>query len=175
MTDNVDVLTVRTITKQSRGPTRPSAREEHAFLAHLERLRWHGEPFCGHCRSPNVSRHRDRARPHLWQCRSCRRTFTVRTGTIFAGSKLDLLRWYVLIIITAKPSGPRIGSIRAARMLDMSQQTAYAIMRRIRQATGEDAALIAGIAASSTMTISTESPEGAKHGRWTAPVVTLAA
>ena len=59
---------------------------------YLALLRWPGGVVCPFCESTE-SRH---TRKHF-RCRSCKRRFTARTGSIFASTPIDLRRWFVVV------------------------------------------------------------------------------
>jgi transposase-like protein len=97
---------------------------------HLKRLRWPDGVTCPKCgaKQPGwiVTR-------HLWQCRACRRQFSVTAGTIFHRSHIDLPRWFVAIwLICHSPKG--ISAKQLERELGVSYETAWYMARRIRAA-----------------------------------------
>ena len=67
----------------------------------LEELRWHGEPECPYCGSKDVKNHGTYERGELeiprYQCKHCKRTFSVLTGTVFERHKLPLgVMFYII-------------------------------------------------------------------------------
>ena len=115
-----------------------------ACIAHLEALRWKGEPLCPYCGTWQVSRHREEGRDDRWQCQRCKKSFSVTVGTIFHKSHIDLQRWFLLIalMLSAKKG---LSSYQAARDLDLRRPTAWSMMHRIRKALADDGQLLAGI------------------------------
>lgn len=71
--------------------------DETAAVEFFERQRWGDSPGCPHCQSPNVykltRRKGGRNQRHLWRCRALGAQYTVRTGAIYAASKLPLRHW----------------------------------------------------------------------------------
>src|SRR5262249_49275510 len=66
-----------------------------------------------------------------WQCKSCAKQFSIKTGTIFQGSPLPLDKWLVGIwLLTNAKNG--ISSYELAASLVVSQQTAWFMGQRIR-------------------------------------------
>ena len=60
--------------------------------------RWPNGPICPECQSTNVqSGAKHKTMPY--RCRSCRVRFSVKTGTVMQGSKLDLQVWAIAIYI----------------------------------------------------------------------------
>lgn len=148
--------------KPGRQTTRELATPERnaRFLRTLERLRWGDQPRCPHCRSERIRERRLLRRGETFLvCLACSRQFTARTGTILNGSTLDLPRWFTMIALALRPSGnPPIGAKRAARLLGTPYDTTKRMWRRIRRATGEEAALLAAIADSCQISVSAPQP-----------------
>ena len=67
----------------------------------LEELRWHGEPECPYCHSKNVKKHGSYSKNSLeiprYQCKDCKKTFSVLTGTVFERHKLSLGEMFYII------------------------------------------------------------------------------
>lgn len=103
----------------------------------LEQQRWQGVPVCPHCGSTkNPYRVKSRGKftdIPSYRCseRECDLPFTVRTNSIFEGSKVELRKWYQAIyeISIAKKS---ISSIELAGRIGVSQKTGWFINHRIR-------------------------------------------
>ena len=65
--------------------------------------------------------------------RDCRRHFSVRTGTVFAHSKLPLQKWLLAAhLLTTARKG--VSSVQLARHLDVTRQTAWFLAHRLREA-----------------------------------------
>lgn len=106
----------------------------------LERLRWNGAPDrCPHCGTParcyylspahgssRRTRSGARSQRRVWKCGACRRQFSVLTGTVLQGTKIDLWAWITSVdsrargaTIEGAPTGGRYGLSReAARHVD---------------------------------------------------------
>ena len=95
--------------------------------------RWpDGNITCPHCNSDNIT-DQPRRKPQRFHCRSCRKYFSVRTGTVFQHSNIPLNKWAVAFYLYAShPKG--ISSIRLAEYLGVTQKTAWHMQRRIREA-----------------------------------------
>lgn len=67
-----------------------------------------------------------------YHCRSCRRKFTVRIGTIFEHSKIPLHKWLYALMFwrTDSPSG---GASDLSRRLDITYRSARLMMDRIEE------------------------------------------
>lgn len=104
-------------------------------IAHLEAVRWHGQPLCPYCGAERVSRNRDSSRgltAARWKCQRCLKSFSVTVGTIFHNSHIDLQRWFLLInlMLSAKNG---LSAMQAARDLDMRRPTVWSMMHRVRK------------------------------------------
>jgi transposase-like protein len=68
-----------------------------------------------------------------WNCRDCRKQFSVKNGTIFEDSPLGLDKWLpaLWLIVNAKNG---VSSCELARSLGVTQKTAWFMLQRIRLA-----------------------------------------
>ncbi len=104
--------------------------EESARL-YFENNRWNGKTYCAHCGSDDVSECKDHI-PMPYRCRSCRKHFSVRTGTVLAESRLPLQKWLMAIyMMTTARKG--IPSTQMARELGITQKSAWFLAQRIRE------------------------------------------
>lgn len=100
----------------------------------FEKQRWGGVPNCPHCGSKNVYMMKnaetgERQRDCRWRCRSCKKQFTVRTGTCLENSKVSLDSWR-RIVCDVESRG--VGSARhIQRLAGTSYKTALSIKKRI--------------------------------------------
>lgn len=116
-----------------------------AARQHLEALRWPEGPFCPHCGSFNATRlPAQRGRPTkahpegairsgVIQCNDCREQYSVTVGTVFESSKIGLHKW-VLATFLLCSSKRGISGHQLARMLGVTQKTAWFMSHRIREA-----------------------------------------
>lgn len=109
---------------------------ERACWQLLRRLRWPGGIQCPRCGERRIWRmhHRGRA---AYRCAACRRHFNVLTGTVLEDTRLPLSKWVLAVALF------RIGiSARAlAEELQVSRQTAWQLLHRLRRALADDALL----------------------------------
>jgi transposase-like protein len=114
----------------------------------LERLRWNGEPVCPHCGTISANHYFVSARSgtrqtangntsyrRLWKCRErgCRKQFSVLVGTIFESSKVPVSKWLLAIwMMNSAKNG--VSALEMHRQLGVSQQTAWFIGHRLREA-----------------------------------------
>jgi len=113
--------------------------DQEACIEHLEAVRWCDNPHCPHCGSIYVARKVENHRIGRWNCRGCKSSFNVLSGTIFEKTKIELQKWFLAIglIINAKKS---LSSHQLARDLELNQKTAWYMQQRIRAAMAADQA-----------------------------------
>lgn len=101
-------------------------KECHEYLINI---RWKGKIQCVYCESDKVYK---RSYGNGLKCRSCNKSFTVTTGTIFHSTKLPLLTWFMAItqILSAKKG---ISSLQLARVLKINKNTAWYMQSRLRK------------------------------------------
>ena len=78
-----------------------------------------------------------------FRCRTCRRHFSVRTGTVLAHSKLPLHKW-LLAMYLLHTSRKGVSSVELAKTLGVTQHTAWFLSHRIRHAMQHTGGLLAG-------------------------------
>jgi hypothetical protein len=75
----------------------------------------------------------------VWKCGTCRKQFSVLTGTVFHGSKIPLRTWlFVMFEFASSKNGVRAREIE--RKYDLTPKTAWFMLHRIREATKRDVA-----------------------------------
>ena len=96
----------------------------------LVQLRWPGEVTCPHCGSSHVTY---MPKVRRWRCHSNHPApqFSLRTGTVFADSRVSLNKWLVALwmVVNAKNG---ISSHELHRALGITQKTAWFLIHRIR-------------------------------------------
>ena len=124
--------------------TAPRFTNEDAAREHLESLRWPDGPFCPHCGSFSAKRlppQRGRAtkahpegaiRKGVVQCNDCREQYSVTVGTLFESSKIGLHKWVLATFLLCSSKRGMSGH-QLARMLGVTQKTAWVMSHRIRE------------------------------------------
>jgi transposase-like protein len=98
--------------------------------AFVVELRWPDGVTCPHCQSANLYHIATR---NIWQCKSCKRQFSVKVGTIFEDSALGLDKWLAAIWMIANAKNG-ISSYEIHRALGVTQKSAWFMLHRIRHA-----------------------------------------
>jgi transposase-like protein len=97
---------------------------------YVAKLRWPDGPVCPKCDGREHSFLKTR---RVWKCKSCKRQFSVKVGTIFEDSPLSLSKWLPAIWLAAN-SKNGISSHELARALGITQKSAWFMLQRIRLA-----------------------------------------
>ena len=116
----------------------PHFHNEQAAFAYVEAHLWPEGPVCPHCGNCDEKRigrlTGKTSRPGLRKCYACRKTFTVRIGSIFEDSHFPLHLWLQAIqLICASKKGMSTRQIQ--RTFRCSMKTAWFLMHRIREIT----------------------------------------
>jgi transposase-like protein len=115
----------------------PSAcSNEFAAVEFLEKQRWGNTPACLKCGSVEVYKMADaktgeRNRRFLWRCRDCKEQYTVRIGTIYEESRIELRHW-CYAFWRASTSKKGVSALEIKRHCQISYKSALFLMNRIR-------------------------------------------
>jgi len=126
--------------------SKPYFHDEAAAFAFVEGIVWGSEPVCPHCgvvgrayalknvRSKPSKKNPDGVVRHgLKKCGACRQQFTVRKGTIFEESHLEMHKWLQAIyLMCASKKG--VSALQLQRTLEVQYKTAWFLAHRIREA-----------------------------------------
>jgi transposase-like protein len=111
--------------------------DEKTCYQYLEQQRWNGQPVCPHCGSakkPYSVKPRGKFQDlPSYRCsdKDCGLPFTVRTGSIFEGSKVEAKKW-LLALYELSTDKKGISSVELATRIGVSQKTAWFINHRLR-------------------------------------------
>ena len=116
--------------------------DEQAARVWFEAQRWPDGPVCPWCQSDTVATIRNE-KPMPYRCKSCRKHFSVRTGTVLARSHIPLQKWvFALYLYVTNLKG--VSSMRLHRDLGITQKSAWFMAHRIRKALESRASLFSG-------------------------------
>jgi transposase-like protein len=125
--------------------------DEEAAFAALEAIMWPDgkPPHCPHCGVPDranrlavqtskPSKRNPKGKPvyGLWKCYACRSKFTVRKGTIFEESRLELHLWFQAAFLMCS-SKKGVSANQLHRTLGVTLKTAWFVAHRLREAMAE--------------------------------------
>jgi transposase-like protein len=102
---------------------------------YAKHLRWSdGKVSCPRCESYEHSFISTRK---IWFCKSCKKQFTIKVGTIFEDSPIGLDKWLcALWMVTNCKNG--VSSYEIQRTIGVTQKSAWFMLHRIRQVMKED-------------------------------------
>jgi len=109
---------------------------EDAAVELFEALRWGDKPTCVHCGGASVYKMTDAAtgkrnKRYLWRCHGCGKQYTVRIGTVYEESRLDLRHW-CYAFWRASTSKKGVAALEIMRHCQISYKSALFLMNRIR-------------------------------------------
>jgi transposase-like protein len=116
--------------------------DEVAAVEFLERQRWGSTPACVKCGSVDVYKMADaktgeRNRRFLWRCHDCKEQYTVRVGTVYEESRIELRHW-CYAFWRASTSKKGVSALEIKRHCQISYRSALFLMTRIRLAMAPD-------------------------------------
>ncbi len=101
---------------------------EQACIDYLYATKWKHEPVCPYCGSIRIYHFTDGSRN---KCSSCRKQFSIRTGTVFERSRIPLQKWFIAIwLVSSKHK--KITSAALARQIGVTQKTAWNMLNKLR-------------------------------------------
>ncbi len=110
-------------------------------IKHLEKVRWNNEPVCPYCKSKKQTSFKTGNR---YKCNGCNTSYSVTVQTIFHKTKCDLQKWFLAIslVLNAKKG---LSARQLARDIEVTKDTAWYMLMRIRKAFKEYGDLLEGI------------------------------
>ena len=105
---------------------------EEKCIAWLEQARWNGKPTCPHCQGQDHISVSESKRFTYWH-RTCRKQFTVKTGTVMHSSKTPTQNWIVTLyyVLTARKG---VSAMQLSKELGVQYRTAWYLLHRVREA-----------------------------------------
>lgn len=108
----------------------PMRLTDHQARQYLEKLRWPQGAVCPRCKKQEVTEVSG-GRDGLYNCRRCRKQFTVTVGTIFEGSHIPLSKWVQAFhLVSSSKKG--MSALQLSRMLGITYKSAWHMAHRIR-------------------------------------------
>ncbi len=108
---------------------------ELAAVEFMEEQRWGKTPGCVHCGSVEVYKMTDKAGQRnarfLWRCKDCGKQYTVRIGTVYEESRIELRHW-CYAFWRAATSKKGVAALEIMRHCQISYKSALFLMNRIR-------------------------------------------
>ena len=105
--------------------------DEQVCIDAVAAMRWPDGPMCPYCMGEDRKNPYYLATQKRWKCRSCRKQFSVKVGTIFEDSPIPLQKWLpALWMLVNDKNG--ISSYEIHRSLGVSQKSAWFMLHRLR-------------------------------------------
>ena len=111
--------------------------DEETARTWIESAVWPNGRCCPRCGDLERTRETANRKPMPYWCGSCRKYFSVRTGTAMAHSNISLRKW-ALAIYYCITSLKSVSSMKLKNDLGMSQKTAWFMLHRIREAWADE-------------------------------------
>ncbi|MCC5610667.1 transposase [Nostoc sp. CHAB 5834] len=103
-------------------------------LALLEQIRWDGKPKCPYCESTNATAYKNERRYH---CNECFTSYSVKVGTLFHKTHVELQKWFVAIhLVLNSPGGVSVRQL--AKEIGVNKNTSCYMIERIHKAMKEN-------------------------------------
>ena len=109
--------------------------DEEAAFAFVEARLWPNGPVCHHCKgTERIGKMGGKStRIGLYKCYACRKPFTVRMGTVFESSHIEMHKWLQAMFLMCS-SKKGISTNQLHRTLRISLKSAWFLSHRIREA-----------------------------------------
>lgn len=116
--------------------------DEKSARIYLENKRWNGKVKCPYC--GKIERMQTRKREGYYRCLSCKKDFTVRTGTIFERSHIPLDKWlHTMYLLVTDRKG--IASLELSKIIGVTQKSCWFMLHRLREACKNEGFKLSGI------------------------------
>ena len=101
---------------------------EESCIEYLEKIRWNGNVISPFDETSKVYK----CKNHKYRCKNTGKYFDVKTGTIFANTKIPIQYWlYAMFLFLSHKRG--VSSCQLARDLEITQKTAWNMLHKIRK------------------------------------------
>jgi transposase-like protein len=107
--------------------------DEQTCIKWFEKIRLElniGCPYCGHEKFTTFIVKKTGIKKY--NCCKCRKPYALTQGTVFENTKLPFRKWFLAIYLNAN-SSKGISSYHAARILGVTQKTAWTMMQKVRK------------------------------------------
>src|SRR6266446_1640515 len=111
---------------------RLSDEEAHAKFVAIRFVENGGAPFCPRCGCVDVYTIPTR---RTWQCKACKKQFSVTSGTIFASRKLPIRNYLAAVAIFCN-NVKGISALALGRDLNVQYKTAFVLAHKLRETMG---------------------------------------
>jgi transposase-like protein len=114
----------------------PIFHDEDAARAHLESVLWPQGPVCPRCgvMGDRITKLQGKStRPGVYNCKDCRKPFSVTVGTVMERSHIPVSKWLLAGRLMAA-SKKSMSAHQLHRMMGITYQSAWFLFHRLREA-----------------------------------------
>jgi transposase-like protein len=115
--------------------TNPIYHDDDAARSYLESVLWPQGPVCPRCgvTEDRIKKMEGKSlRPGVYNCRDCRKPFTVTVGTVMERSHIPLSKWVLAAQLMAS-SKKGFSALQLKRMIGTNYETAWFLFHRLRE------------------------------------------
>ena len=119
----------------------PVFHDDDAARAYLETVLWPQGPVCPRCGviGDRITKMAGKSlRPGVYNCKDCRKPFSVTVGTVMERSHIPLSKWVLATRLMAA-SKKGMSAHQLHRMMDVSYEAAWFLFHRLREAAHDPA------------------------------------
>ncbi|WP_150142743.1 IS1595 family transposase [Candidatus Enterovibrio escicola] len=114
---------------------------EQKAMDWFEQKRWAGKPTCTYCSHTGAY---NTAKAGVYRCKSCKKDFTVRMGTVMHRSHIPLHKWlYAMYCMVTARKG--ISSLQLSKELGIRQASAWMLLHKLRESCSSKDALLGSV------------------------------
>ena len=121
--------------------TNPIFTDDNAAREHLESLLWPHGPVCPRCgvMGDRITKMQGKSlRPGVFNCKDCRKPFSVTVGTVMERSHIPLRKWVLAAQLMAS-SKKGFSAHELHRLIGTNYETAWFLFHRLREAAADTA------------------------------------
>lgn len=119
--------------------TNPIFHDDNAAREYLESVLWPQGPVCPRCgvMGDRITKMSGKSlRPGVYNCKDCRKPFSVTVGTVMERSHIKLCKWVLASRLMAA-SKKGMSAHQLHRMMNVSYEAAWFLFHRLREAANE--------------------------------------
>jgi transposase-like protein len=119
--------------------TNPVFHDDDAAREYLESVLWPSGPVCPRCgvMGARITKMSGKSlRPGVYNCKDCRKPFSVTVGTVMERSHIKLCKWVLASRLMAA-SKKGVSAHQLHRMMDVSYEAAWFLFHRLREAAND--------------------------------------
>ena len=117
----------------------PIFHDDDKAREYLESVLWPRGPYCPRCgvTGDRITKMSGKSlRPGVYNCKDCRKPFSVTVGTVMERSHIPLSKWVLATRLMAA-SKKGMSAHQLHRMMDISYEAAWFLFHRLREAAGD--------------------------------------